>query len=446
MRPGGGLFILALIWLFLGTAGFFSGPLVLIWLFAGLGALPLILADALILGLLTDRLRVRRETAASLVIGKPVAVTLIIERGGKGFLPAAAGIFDLYPNSITCSAFPAPLDRRALRERGRVVLEYTILPVDRGGWEFPGLEILLGSPLRLWRLKVFHRLVSQGRTYPDFKKMAGRALEGIMDHRGIRTVRRRGQGLEFQNLREYQKGDSVKAIDWRATGRRGKIIIREYQEEQDQQVLLLLDSGYRLHRREESPVPGDRAFRRTQFDSALEAALLLSYVALKHGDAAAAGTFGAEERWFPPRKGLSTLTGLMSGLYDLKSAPVPSSPFSALENALARLHRRTFIILISNFREEDGESLAWILPRIEKRHLLLVVSLREPEAEDLARRRPREPGEVLETAAAFSYLAARRQLYKTWEHWGLLTMETSSADLSPVLINRYLRVKRSGRL
>ena len=217
--------------------------------------------------------------------------------------------------------------------------------------------------------------------------------------------------------------------------------IREYQEEQDQQVLFLLDSGYRLHRQEEA---GNQ--QRTQFDSALEAVLLLAYMALKHGDGVAAASFGNMERWLPPRKGLGAFTVLMNRLYDLKSAPVPSSPFSSLENALTRLHRRTFIILISNFREEDGESLSWILPRIERKHLLLMVSLQEREAEALSQRQPSTPEEAMETAAAFSYLASRRQLYKTWEHAGLLTLEVSSGRRSSALINRYLEVKRSGRL
>jgi uncharacterized protein (DUF58 family) len=165
----------------------------------------------------------------------------------------------------------------------------------------------------------------------------------------------------------------------------------------------------------------------------------------------AAQSFGASERWIPPRKGKSALTGLLNGLYDLQSSPVPSSPFSALEQALARLRRRTFIILVSNFREEDGESLSWILPRIEKRHLLLLVSFREEDAEALAFRTPAAgppppPEEILETAAAFSYLAARQRLYRQWEHSGLLTLETTPARISPDLINRYLELKRSGRL
>jgi uncharacterized protein (DUF58 family) len=260
---------------------------------------------------------------------------------------------------------------------------------------------------------------------------------------GIKNIRRRGQGMEFRNLRDYQEGDSIRDIDWRATSRRrrldgaAKLIVREYQEEQDQQVLFLLDSGYRLHRRE-----GERM----QFDSALEAVLLLSWVSLKHGDSVAAGTFGNVKRWIYPRKGLSAFPRLMNGLCDIFSAPVPSSPFSCLEDALARLKRRTFIVLISNFREEDGESLSWILKRIEKRHLLLLVSLREKESETLSARKPLGPEEALETAAAFSYLASRKTLYRNWEHSGLLTLEASAGGLSSALINRYLQVKRSGRL
>ena len=143
---------------------------------------------------------------------------------------------------------------------------------------------------------------------------------------------------------------------------------------------------------------------------------------------------------------MSAFPLLMNGLYDLKSSASPSSPSACLEEALGRLKRRTFIILISNFREEDGESLSWILKRVQKRHLLLLVSLKENDAEALASRHPENAEEALETAAAFSYLNSRRELYQRWEHSGLLTLEASSQTLSPALINRYLEVKRSGRL
>ncbi|MDR2101409.1 MAG: DUF58 domain-containing protein [Treponema sp.] len=455
MKPGRILFVSALLWLLLAAAAFFSEPVSLIWFLFGITLLPFILADALFLLLLTDRLHINREIAASLALGVPVPVTLRIERGGRGALPAGIRLFDLYPASVNCSAFPAVLKRGELKKGRVLIFTYTVLPVERGNWTFPGAELLLASPLRFWQLRVTHRCTNRGRTYPDFKKIretAGKDLRGIPERIGLKAIRKRGQGLEFESLREYQEGDAVRAIDWLATSRRRKIIIREYREEQDQQVLFLLDSGYRLHRREgEIDREGGGGMEPGSsgglwFDHALNGVLLLAYVALKHGDAVAVGSFGNGERWCPPRKGTGALTALMNSLYDLKSAPVPSSPSAALESALARLRRRTFIILISNFREEDGESLSRILRGIGKRHLLLLVSLRELEAETLAFRHPANPGEAPEIAAAFSYLASRRRLYRNWEHLGLLTLETSSAELSPALINRYLKVKRSGRL
>ncbi|MFP3091471.1 DUF58 domain-containing protein [Treponema sp. TIM-1] len=439
MKPGAGLFIAALLWLLLGAAAFFSSALSLAWFLTGLSLLPLIIADGLVTRLLYGSLEVSRDIPFSLALGEPCRVTLRFRASPEGLLPFGILLFDLYPDSMGCTGFPTPLQRKSLQNRGILVFEYTLIPLDRGVWEFSGLELCYHSPLRFWSRKVFRPCISRGRTYPDFKKLkqaAGKDLRGIWELTG-RIPRKRGQGMEFLDLREYQPGDSVRAIDWRATGRRGKVIIREYQEEQDQQVLFILDSGYRLHRREGEYL---------QFDSALNAVLLLSYAALKHGDSVAALSFGAEERWLPPGKGPRALTGLLNKLYDLKSAPVPSSPFSALENALSRVHRRTFIILISNFREEDGESLSWILPRIRERHLLLLVNLREKEAKELAFRQPQNAQEFAERAAARFYLRSRQRLYKTWEHLGLLTLETSSTDISSDLINRYLLVKRSGRL
>ncbi|GHV64627.1 hypothetical protein AGMMS49587_17410 [Spirochaetia bacterium] len=446
MKPGRGLFIAALIWLLFGAAAFFSQPVFLIWFLSGLSLLPLVLCDALFLNFFTCRLKPTREIPLTLAQGEPVEVRITLQKEGPLFLPAVILFFDLYPSSADCEFFPALLNPKLLKNKGSLVFTYTLIPRERGPWNFSGMEFLFTSPLRFWRLKVFYDCPCRGRTYPDFKKLsAGTALRGLMEQRGFKEIRQRGQGMEFRSLRDYQEGDSVRSIDWRATSRSRrldgapgvpmamqKFIIREYQEEQDQQILFILDTGYRL----QGP----------QFDSALNGVLLLAYTALKHGDAAAALSFGTAERWVPPRKGMSAFTLLMNRLYDLHSSPVPSSPFSALENALSRLHRRSFIILISNFREEDGESLSWILKRIQQRHLLLLVSFREKEAETLAHCSPASAADTLETAAAFSYLASRRRLYQSWEHRGLLTLETSPEDFSSALINRYLEVKRSGRL
>jgi uncharacterized protein (DUF58 family) len=453
LMPDKTLFIAAIAYLLLGCGAFFSETLFLVWFLSGLCLLPVIAVDAILLVFFTERFTCGREIPVSLAQGEEADVTLYIRRGTPRFLmPSFMLVYDLYPASIKTDAFPAALVPRKIDGNRGFIFRYAVQPVDRGPWFFSGIRIMEGSPLRFWRMRITHDTRSRGRTYPDFKKLAeGAELRSYLERGDVKEIRKRGQGMEFESLRDYQQGDSLRSIDWRATSRSRrmdggyKFIVRNYQEEQEQQVLFILDSGYRL--------PD------YQFDNALNAMLLLSYMALKHGDAVAAASFGASERWIPPRKGMSSLTGLMNGLYDLHSAPVPSSPFSALENALARLHRRSLIILISNFSGEDDEALSWILPGMAKRHMLLMVSFRENEAEQLAfpKMYSKDAGspssqpavsaeQTLETAAAFSYLESRRRLYRTWEHNGILVLETAPQRISADLINRYLSIKRAGKL
>ena len=441
--PGRALFIASLLYLLLGCTAFFFDTVFFIWILAGAGLVPFLIIDLSILLLLIDRLQAEREISSAVTQGENVKVKLFIRRCGNHFLSSSIRLYDLYPDTMETDVFPAKLDAEKLSKDGTLIFEYSLMPSKRGPWIFSGAEFLLVSIMRFWQLRVTHNVTSRGKTYPNFRLMAkGTEIKGKPEKGEIRRIRKRGQGMEFESLRDYQEGDSVRLIDWRATSRNyrmdGKLkpVVRNYQEEQDQQILFIIDSGYRL--------PD------YNFDSALEAMLLLAFIALKHGDAVAAASYGAHDLWIPPRKGMKAYTGLMNNLYDLHSAPVPSSPFLALENALSRLHRRSFIILISNFREEDDKTLSWILPRIEKRHLLLLVSFREIEAEEMAFPEDisalKTNEEVLETASAFSYLANRRRLYQKWEHSGLLVLETSPKHISAALINNYLYVKKSGIL
>lgn len=138
--------------------------------------------------------------------------------------------------------------------------------------------MLRGSPWRLWVKRQLARVPGSVRIYPNFASIAGftlHALENRIQLMGIRRRQRRGEGLEFRQLRDYQQGDMLRQIDWKATSRRGKPISREYQEERDQQVLFLLDCGRRMR-----ALDGETA----HFDHCLNALLLVAYVALRQGD------------------------------------------------------------------------------------------------------------------------------------------------------------------
>jgi uncharacterized protein (DUF58 family) len=237
LLPGRTLFITSLIYLLLGCIAFFFDTVFLVWVLAGIGFLPFIFADSLLLVLLGDRLRAEREIPSSVAQGEPFRVKLLIRRTGRFMLPSPIRLYDLHPDTMSTVAFPALLDRKMLQNADTLVFEYTLLPNERGPWIFSGTEFLFGSPLRFWRLRVTHNVISRGRTYPNFKLMArGADLKGKPEKGEIRQIRKRGQGLEFDSLRDYQEGDSIRLIDWRATSRnrrldgRPKLIVKNYQE------------------------------------------------------------------------------------------------------------------------------------------------------------------------------------------------------------------------
>src|SRR5690606_8927446 len=170
-------------------------------------------------------------------------------------------------------------------------------------------------------------------------------------------------------------GDPVRRIDWKATLRFHKPIVRKYQNERDQAVVLMIDCGRRMRADDRQGGMGG-----AHFDQALNATMLLSYVALKQGDAVGAMTFGAplhDRRWFTPRKGAATLNALMGELYDVQPTPTHSDYLSAAQELLRHQRKRSLVIVITNFRDEDANELGQALRLLRSRHLVLTASLRE---------------------------------------------------------------------
>src|SRR5204862_1649910 len=159
---------------------------------------------------------------------------------------------------------------------------------------------------------------------------------------GVKTHQLRGQGTDFKQLTEYHVGDSVRHIDWRATLRLDTPIVREFQAERDQRVVLLVDCGRRMRADERQAAIGG-----SHFDQVLNAVMLLSYVALEQGDAVGAMTFGTcagGERSFMPRKGAHALTALMSHLYDVQPSPTHSDYLAAAQHLLRTQRKRSLVI------------------------------------------------------------------------------------------------------
>ncbi len=334
-----------------------------------------------------------------------------------------------------------------LRLKGQTELElqYTVVPTRRGEIEFHPADIRVRS--RFGLLEVLDRLGPQEtrRCYPDFAQIARYAwLAG--DRRlaeiGIKTYHQRGEGTDFKQLAEYRIGDALRHIDWKATLRQNKPIVRQYQNERDQYVILLLDCGRRMRADDREQGIGS-----SHFDQVLNATMLMTYVALKQGDAVGAMTFGTpagEERWAPPRKGAQTLNMLMSELYAVQPSASHSDYLTAAQNFMRRHRKRSLVILITNFRDEDSSELGQALSLLRSRHLVLTASLRERIVNELMRQGTHDFTSALEVSSAHLYEQARRDAFNRIAARDSLMIDAEPQRLGIELVNRYQAVKKAG--
>jgi uncharacterized protein (DUF58 family) len=309
------------------------------------------------------------------------------------------------------------------------------------------VNLRVRSIWRLWELREQVGTPQPRRVYPDFAQIARYAwLEG--DRRlaeiGIKSIRQRGEGTDFKQLAEYRVGDEIRHIDWKATQRSSKPIVRTFQDERDQSVVLMLDCGRRLRADDSSLAIGT-----SHFDQALNAVMLLTYVALHHGDAVGALTFGTlpgAETWLAPRKGATTLDTLMSRLYALQPAPAHSDYLTAATELMKRHRKRSLVVLITNFRDEDSGELGQALRLLRTRHLVMTASLRERVIRQLTEQPIALGMPAVEIASAHRYEQLRRDAFNSIAAHDALMLDAEPERLSIELVNRYHAVKRAGMI
>jgi len=355
-----------------------------------------------------------------------------------------------YPSALAIAVFdhpPAGLDFE--HQPQSVILQpgtnsqigYRLRPLQRGLFNFERCEISLPSPMGLWTARRYLPLPGTTRVYPDFARLYGGqllAVDNWLSQLGVRQRQRRGLGLEFNQLREFREGDSLRQIDWKATARQRTPIAREYQDERDQQIMFMLDCGRRMRSQD-----GDLA----HFDHALNAALLLSYVALRQGDAVGFSTFASEQnRYLAPVKGPDQLNVLLNTVYDLASTQRPADYSAAARQLLARQKRRALVVLMTNLRDEDDDELLTAIKHLGERHRVLVVSLREEVLDNLRQTPVQTLEEALTYCGTVDFLNARAGLLERLNAHGVQVLDSRPGQLGAELVSRYLSWKKAGTL
>lgn len=444
--PGRGLLRLLAGWtvVALAAAAWPDGPWPDLWRFAGLAIAGL--AGLALLDLAgPGPVDVDRRVDGSLPLGEWSTVDLELRRRAGGLFagrPVRLEVHDHHPTGAEVEGLPHHVVLPGNGGGGDTGtrLAYRLRPRVRGPARFEAPEVWQTSILGLLRRRRRPGPATDVRVLPNFRPLLVQGLAGVeerMASLGFHLQRRRGAGLEFRELRDFREGDTVRQVDWKATARRGRLIAREYQDERDQQIVLLVDCGRRMHARD-----GDLQ----HFDHVLDACLLLAYIAHRQGDAVGLQAFAGEERWLPPVRGAATVPRLLDALHDLETTSDSPDYTEAAALLMRRQRRRALVLLLTNLRDEDAEELLPALESLRRHHLVVVASTRERELGAMRDQPVLDHRAALEVAAAHHYLEARERAHARIRAAGALVLDVEPRALPHRLVASYLEIKRAGQL
>jgi len=429
-------------WLALGVAAAALPAVLLAWQVAGVLIGAALLADAFAGIALGGAPALERRVAHNLAVGQWSPTELRLSGAPRRL---SGWLTDAFPGAFDATELPR---RFAIVPGQALLVPYRVRPLERGNHRYGRVTLRVDTPLRLWQRVLAAGDGTDVRVYPDFAKVAQYALLAT-DHRlaqiGVLQRRRRGEGLDFHQLREYRFGDTSRQIDWKATARAQRLISREYQDERDQRIVFLLDCGQRMRAREAPLDATERAL--SHFDHTVNALLLLAYVALRQGDAVGVLTFGhPRPRYFAPRKSVATVNLILNGLYDLEPTPAAPDYLVATEDLHARLSKRALVVILTNLRDEDDSLLVPAVRLLRRRHLTLLANLREPSLDRVVRAGAARFDDALTYGAAAEYLRTREATMARLRQQGVEIVDGYPQELPRLLVNRYWDMKRAGRI
>lgn len=351
--------------------------------------------------------------------------------------PIEIALKDHLPSYFEQEVEPEPVNV-AGKQKG--LISCRLRSQKRGSALVGPLELGVVSPWRFWQFFWLDDTQHEVKTYPDFERLKQfQSLNGVsnLPINGLKQMKKRGSGIEFHQLREYRQGDSVKQIDWQATSKRRKLISREYQEERNQHVIVMLDAGECMNIETEAG---------SHFDAALNALLMLSHTVLKQGDWFSMQSFNQSERWLPAVKGAQNVSRVMNHFYDLASDQSASDYMSAVTNLLAKRSKRSLVLLVTTLNDQNFLELLPALKKLQQRHLVALVNIENVAVSEVVAKDIEDEEGAYQYCAALELRNQHRLNLKKIEKEGVICIDTQPEHLLPYVINTYLNVKHSGML
>lgn len=381
------------------------------------------------------RLQVTRTHSDNVALGRDYPVHVEIEHRYR--YPLDIQIYDHHPLTCETAAHAAHI---RLQAGQRAFLHYQITPQLRGEQKFGKTDVMVPGPLGLWHKRWSLGSETSIRVYPNFELLAKLSMITAQQNRtqlGLRQQYRRGEGMEFHQLREFRQGDSLRQIDWKASSRKHKLISKEYQDEKDQQVIFLLDCSRRMR-----SIDGELSF----FDHALHAMLILSQMALREGDAVGIMSFGAGYRWQKPLKSSGAINTLLNHVYDIYPTSQAPDYADATRQLLLRHTKRALIIWLTNIDQADIKELTPAIRALQAKHLVMVANLQEPVLAQLQRDEVETFQDALRYCGASQLQQQQQEMTRKLQQAGVIAINSVPEDLPHNLVTHYIDVKRSHRL
>lgn len=332
--------------------------------------------------------------------------------------------------------------RVRLEAQSSATLVYNLQPPRRGRFEFGRTALRYLSRLGLAWVQTSAGEAESIKVYPNIRRAREAELKALGARSLVAAHRKtswRGEGREFESMRDYVRGDELRHVSWTATARRGKLTTRRYQIERDQTILIALDAGRLMTARIETE---------TKLDSAVHATLALMSAAARGGDNAGLVVFGRRiKSYLPPKRGRDHMDAALEALHAVEPEMIEPSYARAFEFIAANCKRRALVVVLTDLVDEEGSrELLSSLKLLRPRHLPLVVTISDRDLRAAVGDEPATTQELFTQSVAEEILHQREAALRLVESQGGLALDVTAAALAPALLETYLRVKERGLL
>lgn len=322
------------------------------------------------------------------------------------------------------------------------VLRYFLRPVKRGEYSFGAVNAYVSSPLGLFSRRFRFSADALVPVYPSYIQMRKYELMAIsnrLTETGIKKIRKIGQNMEFELIKEYVSGDDIRTINWKATARKNSLMVNHYQDERSQQVYSVVDKGRVM----QMPFNG-----MSLLDYAINASLVISNIAIKKSDKAGLITF--QDRvaaTVSAGKQKSQMAHIMEVLYNQKTAYRESDFSSLYLHVRRKITQRSLLLLYTNFESIYGlQRQLPYLNRLASQHLLVVIFFENTEMRSLLQEPANDLRQVYHKAIAEKFSYDKKLIVKELSRNGIQALLTPPENLTVNTINKYLELKARGMI